>query len=381
MLLRASIREHVRVTRSPQEAEQALRTAVTVMLEAFPRDPVDRAGWHVCGHLVTHVEFVVDAAARLKLMAHSRAMLALNAGRYLHLRGELRSAIACLVLALAAANQSDDMELDSDIRLALGSALFNDNKLAEAREHTERAIAEREVLQGSAARPIWRAEALLVLHRISREQGRHDDALAQIRAARQIWAECEGSRSHGVGICLRAESRALAKADRLQQAAEVAEEALELLEEIHGPDHRDVGEAFTVLGLSRRDLGRFEDAERTLKRAYEVLVATDGPDAQESTVKACEYLAGVMTELGRTGPAGELLKHALDSRLKYLGPDHPNVAMIHLLRSDLFRREGEWANALAEADEAERIYSVYPEGHPYRDLAGARRDALAKQLP
>jgi tetratricopeptide (TPR) repeat protein len=377
VILRSSIREHVRQTLSPQEAEQALRTAMAAMLEAFPRDPADSAVWQVCGYLVPHVEVVVDSAATLEVMVRSRAVLCLYAGRYLHLRGELRSAVDYLELALAAANWFADPELESDIRLSLGSTLYNDNKLAEARERTEEAIGDREALKESAAKVRWHAEALLVLHRISREQGRHQEALAEIRAARQIWEELDGIRSHGVGVCLRAESRALAKANEPQQAAEVAEQALHLLEEIHGPDHRDVGEALTVLGLSQRDLGRFEDAEQTLKRAYEVLLATDGPDAQESTVKAGEYLAGVMIELGSTGAAGELLNRVLESRLKYLGPDHPNVAMIHLFRSDLFRREGEWANALAEADEAARIYSAYPEGHPYRDLAGARRDAAA----
>jgi AraC-like DNA-binding protein len=214
-----------------------------------------------------------------------------------------------------------------------------------------------------------------VLHRISREQGHYEEALTEIRAARRIWQDLEGDRGHEVGICLRAESRALAKANEPEQAAEVAEQAVNLLEELHGPDHPDVGEALTVLGLSQRDLERYSDAEQTLTRAYDVLLATHGPHAQESTVKAAEYLAGVKTTLGRPSQARALLDRALTSRLEYLGPDHPNVAMIHLLLSDLYRMEGERRAAVAEADEAERIYAVYPEGHPYRELARARREA------
>jgi tetratricopeptide (TPR) repeat protein len=184
---------------------------------------------------------------------------------------------------------------------------------------------------------------------------------------------------------------------RYQEAEPVERRALEIQEELLGPDHSDVAQTLNNLGtlywytarydaaepLLRRALaiheqalgpesaaiagrlnnlamlyhsqGRYADAEPLYRRAIEINRKALGPDHPEMAT-SLNNLAGLYYCLGKLAEAEPLLRQALETNRKALGPDHPDVALSLSNLAGLLRDQGRFEDAEPLYRQAIAIY-------------------------
>uniref|UniRef100_A0AC35GUP0 Kinesin light chain n=1 Tax=Panagrolaimus sp. PS1159 TaxID=55785 RepID=A0AC35GUP0_9BILA len=108
-------------------------------------------------------------------------------------------------------------------------------------------------------------------------------------------------------------------------AKPLCKQALEELEEKHGPDHPDVATMLNVLALIYRDQKKYEEAEEYLNEALEIREKCFG--VEDRTVAATLNHLGVLhAKCGNFNDAESFFQRALTIREKALGSDHPDVA-------------------------------------------------------
>jgi tetratricopeptide (TPR) repeat protein len=76
------------------------------------------------------------------------------------------------------------------------------------------------------------------------------------------------------------------------EAEECYRAAVEVLEELYGPEHREVGWALTNRGLALRRLGETEKDRECQQRAHKIFVATYGEDDPQTQLVAGRLAGG-----------------------------------------------------------------------------------------
>ncbi len=116
-----------------------------------------------------------------------------------------------------------------------------------------------------------------------------------------------------------------------REAEELYQRALEIREEILGPEHPDVAKSLRALGTLFYVAGEPERAEPLLRRALDIRLRAFGPDDRR-VASAQSTLGRALQAQGRLQEAEELLSAVLALRRQRLGEDHLHVA---LTRKDL----------------------------------------------
>ena len=121
--------------------------------------------------------------------------------------------------------------------------------------------------------------------------------------------------------------------------------AVEVIEDVLGPDHPDTLIARDDLAGAYEDVGRFDEAielsERVLADQERVL----GPD-HPKTLTVRNNLASAYHSAGRFDEAIELLERVLVGCERVLGPDHPDTLMTRNNLAVAYRSVGRFDEAI-----------------------------------
>ncbi|MFE0731785.1 tetratricopeptide repeat protein, partial [Streptomyces antibioticus] len=216
-----------------------------------------------------------------------------------------------------------------EIHTALGSLLTyalvaQDTKDAPLRVHALTARAMRETITAPALPALARATADAVLSLWPEPEHLDWDRAAVLRANTRMLDE--HTHPHlwqpNVHGCIWRVSRSLRAAGLYQQALAYAQEALENISSLPGPDHPDTLTARSNLAISYSDAGRTQDALDLFERVLADMERLLGPDHPD-TLSARSNLAISYSDAGRTQDALDLRKRVLADRERLLGPDHP----------------------------------------------------------
>lgn len=111
----------------------------------------------------------------------------------------------------------------------------------------------------------------------------------------------------------------------LEQARQLAERSLTILEAQLGPDHLDVALHLYNLGIVLSDLGELPAARTACERALQIRQAQLGPDHLD-VATSLNSLGIILWRLGELPAARTACDRALEIRQAQLGPHHLDVA-------------------------------------------------------
>ena len=157
------------------------------------------------------------------------------------------------------------------------------------------------------------------------------------------------------------------------------ERALTILAARVGPDHLDVGRALNNLAAALGGLGELPAARDTHLRAQAILEARLGPDHPE-TASNLDNLGLVLRRLGELAAARDAHQRALAIRQAQLGPDHFDVARSLDNLGLVLRRLGQLEAARNAHQQALTIREARLEpDHPHRAHAMSSLGSVAYQ--
>ena len=203
-------------------------------------------------------------------------------------------------------------------------------------------------------------KALLLLGDIQMAQLKYSAAEKSYRDAYAVAEQQNILYAADVGWRL---SQLLGQLGRYDEAVAIARPFLEIAEHNFGAPGTMV--ALNHLGLALQGAGRYQDAERILRRALEVWQSqAQGEDLMLAT--HLHNLSTVLRDLGKRREAEPLARRALAIRQRFLGEDHPDVATCLTNVALLLDDSGELREAESLLQAALASYKKYlPENHPY----------------
>jgi tetratricopeptide (TPR) repeat protein len=232
-----------------------------------------------------------------------------------------------------------------------------------ARELLDRGV---EQLRSGGAEPQLRLRLLEVLggvyqglgeHALAAELWREAIALAADRRGGEAAEERLASMHDNFGI-------ALLELDRLDEAREELERALEIRTARASRDPGAFAESLYHLGILARHRGDFAGAETLFRRALTVRREL-GEEGSADIAEVLHHLGVALGDLGRFPEGEEALREALDRHRSTLGADHPDVAHDLNALANLLARSGRTAEAAEQMRDALALRrKLYPESHP-----------------
>jgi CHAT domain-containing protein/Tfp pilus assembly protein PilF len=142
------------------------------------------------------------------------------------------------------------------------------------------------------------------------------------------------------------------------------EQALRIQERELGPEHLDVADTLSDIGLLLEDTGDFIEAKSILERAFALREKTLGPD-HELVAKSLQKMGLIFHAMGDYTEAKTLFERALPILEQAFGLEHPSVAAILIDFGYLFKDMGDYTRAMQCDERALAIREkVYGDKHP-----------------
>ncbi len=358
------------------------RAARSLLHRALPSDPEDPAGWPAFSALLPHL-----LATLPDTDDDQRA-----AARFLHVRGDLRSARQVLdrvVRGLAGTLGSEhpdtlaaqvdlartlfalgDLEgarrvLDQVARTRsqvlgpthpatltaqanLSLTLWYLGRWIEAREVLQRVIGGMvQVLPGlEAAGPTEPGGGEAGLAGLADLADLADLAEARLPLERVLPARLRASGSDEPPVLTTGAVTALALADLrgLGEARRVLARMEQLLEQTLGPEHPSTLTTSGNLAFVLMAAGELAEARHVLERLAAVRLQVSGPE-HPATLTAQGSLAGILTVLGELAEARRLLEQVVSVRERVLGSEHPDTRTAEANLALVMAQSGQWCPA------------------------------------
>ncbi|MDC0744753.1 serine/threonine-protein kinase [Polyangium mundeleinium] len=309
-----------------------------------------------------------------------------------------------------------DPELLAASLQALGSALRNQGKLADARAAVDRAITtlsktlgkdhpsalrarralalvhqesgalaeaeaeSRSILESSernlpADHPMRRS-ALFDLARVLTTRGDHAGALPLFQQAYEAQRRARGEDSEQAATCLEAMGRAQHSLGRKKEAIDHYQRSLAIREKTLGADHVSVAGTLVLLAVVRDDEGAHEEAISLVRRALDIREKALGPE-HPLVAKTLDTLGRFYTTLGRLDAAEPLLERSLVINEARLGKEHPSLADALVPLADIHLERHAPKRAIPLLERAIALYVRHP-GDPA--ILAEARYSLAQAL-
>lgn len=235
-------------------------------------------------------------------------------------------------------------------------------RIAEGLELADRAV---KLLQTTRVPHTVRlSDALQVRGRLLRDSGRLDEALADLRRARNL---AQRVSSGPRPLMARAESNlgtTLLFGGDLAAAARHFERSEALWLAIGRPDSSDALATMANLAMVLDRLGRAEDATRRLERVIELREINYGDSGAMAAARTA--LGRQMVVAGQFDLAEEQIQTAAEIFLRFIGADTPDYAAARLAMGELQLARGHLEAARAELQVADEIMRErVGETHPY----------------
>ncbi|BCL80048.1 tetratricopeptide repeat protein [Ktedonobacteria bacterium brp13] len=128
------------------------------------------------------------------------------------------------------------------------------------------------------------------------------------------------------------------------EAQPLFERALQICEQVSGPQHPATANSLNNLALLYRDQGNYAKAQPLYERALQVREQVSGPQ-HPATATSLNNLAGLYCDQGNYAKAQSLFERALQVREQVLGPQHPATANSLNNLAGLYRDQGNYAKA------------------------------------
>jgi tetratricopeptide (TPR) repeat protein len=113
---------------------------------------------------------------------------------------------------------------------------------------------------------------------------------------------------------------------KYHEAENACQDALEIREQICGPDHHLVAQTLNNLALLYQDWGRYQEAEELYRRVLDIHAHTLGPDHPDTAV-SLSNLALLYSLQGKDALADPLYQRVFSIEQRTLGARHPELAL------------------------------------------------------
>jgi tetratricopeptide (TPR) repeat protein len=148
------------------------------------------------------------------------------------------------------------------------------------------------------------------------------------------------------------------------RAQELVERALQIAENIYGPDGKEVATLLNNLGLILKALGKFTEAKALLERALQINNKTLRPDS-EGIATTANNLGLVLYDIGDLREAKVQYERAITICEKLGVSKHPEISKSLNNLGRLLHRLGDYAGAIKKFEQALEIdKKVYGDIHP-----------------
>ena len=121
--------------------------------------------------------------------------------------------------------------------------------------------------------------------------------------------------------------------------------AVEVIEDVLGPDHPDTLTTRNNLAFAYHSAGRFNEAIELYERVLADRVRVLGPDHPD-TLTVRNNLALAYDSVGRFGEAIELFEQVLADRVRVLGADHPDTLAVRNNLAGAYKSVGRFGEAI-----------------------------------
>ena len=214
------------------------------------------------------------------------------------------------------------------------------------------------------AHPARLSDALQIRGRLQRDQGRWEEARADLRRARDLALEVSaGPRP----LMARAENNlavTLLMGGELEQAARHFESAEALWLALERGDSSDGLSVTANLATVLERLGRTDEAQQRLRRVIEVRRAQYGPSGAMAAAQL--NLGRMLVVRGRLDEAETHLERASEVFARFIGDDTPDYAAARLGLGELAEARGRLQEALERYTESREIMTgLLGQKHPY----------------
>jgi tetratricopeptide (TPR) repeat protein len=216
----------------------------------------------------------------------------------------------------------DQPEVLAEMLRAAGNSYFGLGLNAQAEPLLRRSVDLLRPLGGSSPEL---AASLNDLGRLLHEQGKGDEAQQLLTEALNVRQQVHGPEHANVATTLHNLGRVRREAGDYAEAERLFRASLDIRERSLGHDDPAVAQGLHNLGLTKRAAGDLANAEPLLRQALDIRrrrLGDDHPDTTDSK----NALGLLLRDRGNAAAAEPLLRQALDSNRRRLGPQHPYVA-------------------------------------------------------
>lgn len=241
----------------------------------------------------------------------------------------------------------------------------------------ESAIASLDANDGKTIEPLSEATIRYTVGTTMRALGRYDEALTQLRLARELDAKHRPPADPQIPVTLSDLALVLTNQGRIAEAEPLYRETLRHHEANLPPDSEEIAVTLSSIATLIKEQKRFEEAEQLAKRTLEIRRRIF-PATHPQVATSLNTLAQLYWMQGKLDQAEPLVKESLEMRRATLPAGHPMIATSLLNLSVLQRDRGRFAEAEPIARQAlELRRAALPPTHP--DLSTAT-DNLARIL-
>ena len=231
--------------------------------------------------------------------------------------------------------------LEAQIATQDGRFFWREHKLDDARRELHHA------LELSKADPTRYINAIDALAKVDDADGHYAEAFDEDHQALELRKKLNGEISPQTAATytnLGNESMQMAKLD---QALDYFKKADDVTQRVYGPEHEAVQGTAHGLGSVYLDLGRYDDAERELRRAVRIATAARGPDDIRTVMSEMQLGMVLIHRDNQIDEAVALIRHALAIEAGKLGDHNPEVATAEGDLGIALRAAGKLDEALA----------------------------------
>lgn len=268
--------------------------------------------------------------------------------------------------------ERDALEVERDRAAAVSDFLIdvfrsNDPNESQGLDITAREILAnggRSVREELADEPVVQAAVMDAIGDVYQRLGVYDSAAAlQSERVDRVRVHF-GERSLEAADALLDFGSVLRDQDRFGEAEEATETALEIRQEILGPEDPATAEAWNNLGTlygSRSEFARAAEAHEEALRIRSARLGEEDP----ATITSLNNLASTYNDLGRFDDAIAAGERALAARRALYGTDHTSVAISLNNVASAYEYAGRYDEALPLYEESIEIRErLYPPNHP-----------------
>jgi tetratricopeptide (TPR) repeat protein len=256
--------------------------------------------------------------------------------------------------------------------------LRQQGRFAEGEKVSREALALRQKLFGPNDPRVF--DSIFALAQMLAAKGSYDEAMQRYEEALAFSERISGPDSLEVATVLTTMADVIEnqKGD-FARAEELLQRSLDIRRRRLEPNDLRIDEAVGNLGALRYLQGRYEDAEKLYRQAYEHLVQVVGKDSS-NTIISEENLAAALMSLERFDEALDLMKDVIERRAAVLGANSPKVARSMVNRAAVLSTAGRAEEAVTQYQDAvARFAQAYGENHPeYAVVLRMYASALAK---